>query len=125
MAGSTFGPKARAEIMGRSYGLCQRDACGPATDAHHRRVKGMGGSVAPDTNTVANGIALASRCHALVHHHVDDALLLGLLLPQGSVPADEPAWLLLPYGLRWYKLGPDLEFHHDRPDPPSWPHLFV
>jgi hypothetical protein len=104
MATLTFSEAALAEVRGRSHGMCQLDLCGLGHHAHHRRVKGMGGSDDPDTNLASNGLWLAHGCHARIHSRVTEAAVLGLLVDQGVRPVGQPAYLTLPYGRRWYWL---------------------
>ncbi len=88
-------PAAVAElILARSEGACEiMAACctHTATDLHHRRPRGMGGSKADDTNTAANALAACRPCHMWVEAHREWSLDNGFLLGQRS-SLDVPVW---------------------------------
>lgn len=50
-------------VRGRSGGVCEIDACGPATEFHHRRPKASGGTSVLWVNRAANILHLSLRCH--------------------------------------------------------------
>ena len=95
-------PKAvREQIVERAGGACER--CGMTAQAsqhHHRRARGMGGSKAADTNTAANGLLLCIPCHADVESNREEALRFGWLVRQGQNPMEvsvlrKGAWVRL------------------------------
>lgn len=90
-----FSKATRELVFLRAGGRCER--CGwieEATQYHHRRPRGMGGSRASDTNTAANCLLLCHYCHAKVESDRDKSLVLGLLVPQGKSPSETPVWRL-------------------------------
>ncbi len=79
----------------RAGGRCER--CGwieEASQYHHRRPRGMGGSRAADTNGAANCVLLCHYCHTDVESCRDVSLVAGFLVRQGSSPAETPVWRL-------------------------------
>lgn len=90
-----FSKATKELVFLRAGGRCER--CGwieEATQYHHRRPRGMGGSRAADTNTAANCLLLCHYCHTKVESDRDTSLGLGLLVPQGKSPAETPVWRL-------------------------------
>jgi 5-methylcytosine-specific restriction enzyme A len=66
----------------------------PATQIHHRRPRGMGGSKRVDTNTASNGLDVCHSCHEYIESHREEALGQGWLLPQHAVnPSIHPVHL--------------------------------
>jgi len=71
-----------------------------ATEAHHRRNRGMGGSGRSDTNLAANGLMVCSADHRWITEHPERARELGWLVPQHKTPSEVPVmyrgkWALL------------------------------
>jgi len=99
---SGFSPAVRRLVFNRAGGCCE--VCGrEITDGvprslHHRRPRGMGGSKRPETNGAANALLVdgdgVAGCHGWIESHRTEALELGLLVPQGRIPADVPVTLL-------------------------------
>lgn len=76
-------------------------------DLHHRRPKGMGGTLRPDTDTLGNVLALHPDVHnggpSSVHGRRGWSEERGYLLPQReALAARWPVWL---HGQRWVILG--------------------
>jgi hypothetical protein len=69
---------------------------------HHRRPRGMGGSRRVDTHTAAALVLTCGHgtlgCHHYVEQHREWGRARGLIVPQGTDPADVP--LVLPSGRR-------------------------
>lgn len=88
-------PAAVAElVLARSEGACEimaRCCTHTATDLHHRRPRGMGGSGRDDTNTAANALAACRACHMWVESNREWAIENGFLLGQRS-STDVPVW---------------------------------
>lgn len=82
-----FPPAVRQIIRERSGGWCELCGLEHATDAHHRRPRGSGGSSRDDTNTASNALALCRGCHSLVENHRNVAKMFGWLVDQGVRPA--------------------------------------
>lgn len=93
---------ARALVLERDGEQCQ--LCGmPASEQHHRRRKGMGGSAVLERASVlitACGRGNTSGCHGLVHQHPHVGHGLEWLLYERQDPAATPiytihGWVLL------------------------------
>lgn len=92
-----------AIIERRSGGLCE--LCGgKATNTHHRRSRGMGGSRDPVTNSVVNLLRLCGSgttgCHGHIERNRTWAYENGLLVPRygppvGTVPVHLQVGLVL------------------------------
>jgi hypothetical protein len=107
----TFSKAVRAAVVERAGNRCER--CGRALlswpfSLHHRRPRGMGGSHRPDTDSVANALALCGSgttgCHGWVESNRDEARRLGFLVASHDDPQFVPVALHLS---RWVAL------HHD------------
>lgn len=91
--------KVRGVVEARDEYRCV--SCGRyATDLHHRRFKGMGGSRLPDKDSAANLVTLCgagntSGCHGRAHNDRPWAEGNGFRLPQGSDPRETPITHLL------------------------------
>lgn len=82
-----FSPQVRALIAERSSGLCEIRWCcdgDRATQIHHRRPRGMGGSRRESTNLASNGLHACTECHAFAESHRALALECGWLVPQSE-----------------------------------------
>jgi 5-methylcytosine-specific restriction protein A len=90
---SGFPLKVRAAIIERAKGCCE--VCGearPGMQAHHRRVKGMGGSRRDDTHLPSNAFWLCAVCHHIVHANPEESYRNGWLVRQGETPSEVPVW---------------------------------
>lgn len=75
----------RQIVMGRAFGHCER--CLHATlagDPHHRRVRGMGGSKAPDRHDPSNLVWVCRPCHDWIHAHPKESATTGFIVPRSS-----------------------------------------
>jgi hypothetical protein len=80
----TIPKKIRTIVNGRDYGLCVR-CSGWAEHQHHRRLKGMGGSVAPHANCACVLVSLCHRCHDWAHANREKAEAEGLIIPRATL----------------------------------------
>lgn len=101
-------PAVREQVCDRDHWTCQKcgNYVGPFGDfsVHHRRPRGMGGSLRPETNLPANLIFLCGSgttgCHGEVESKREDAYAAGFLVRQGARPSSVPVlthrgWRLL------------------------------
>jgi hypothetical protein len=72
----------QAVVKTRAKGRCEACLDEPGHNAHHRRLRSQGGRDDP-----ANGVALCTGCHNLVHAHPRWARDVGLIV---SAYADHP-----------------------------------
>ena len=90
-----FSTDVRHTILARSEGYCEVMAPGcdlTATDIHHRRPRGMGGTVRPESNLPANGLAICRPCHMRCEAMRNWARENGFVLLQGDKPSFVPVW---------------------------------
>lgn len=100
---SEFSDVVRARLMARSGGFCEVRAAGcwdEASQAHHRRPRGLGGSKNPATGQASNGLMVCLPCHSHAESNRAEALDRGWLVRQGADPAAVPVyryrrWVLL------------------------------
>jgi 5-methylcytosine-specific restriction enzyme A len=95
-----FPVKVRATVHHRAAGMCEKCGTARATEIHHRRPRGMGGSKVDDTNTASNALFLCARCHGIIEDQRRYAIDQGWLVKQHHHPADIPvlyrgAWVFL------------------------------
>ncbi len=100
-----------ALLRERSVGRCEMCG-GPATNTHHRRPRGMGGSKDPATNTPANLVRVcgsgSTGCHGWIESNREAARDCGYLVGQGHDPATVPVLLMTSGGLfEWVLLDAD------------------
>lgn len=87
-------PAVATLVDARDEGVCV--SCGArATNRHHRRFKGMGGSSLPDTDSAQNLVTLCgsgntSGCHGRAHQDNAWALAWGYRVPEGTDPLTVP-----------------------------------
>lgn len=81
---ATFPDRVKDLVRLRSGWLCERCNAAPASDYHHRRPKGMGGTSVGWVQRAANCAHLCGRCHVWVHAHPAEAMGLGWLLSKSS-----------------------------------------
>lgn len=93
-----FSPKTRRIIHDRANGQCERCTSWDATDVHHRRPRGAGGSKDPITNSPANGVLACRPCHLEIESQRTRAFMDGWLLRQSQDPRNVPVRL---YQNRW------------------------
>lgn len=96
----SFRRTAYAVVDRRAGGQCevavdaQMTRClNAATDHHHRRARGAGGSTDPETETPANLIASCRTHHQAIHAKPALSRTLGLIVAQSGSPAATPATL--------------------------------
>ena len=84
MAGE-FPQVVRLLIMERSGQICERCACHPASDIHHRCPRKKGGSRLTWMGLASNGVALCRPCHDWAEaNRGDEAFDLGWRIRQGE-----------------------------------------
>jgi 5-methylcytosine-specific restriction protein A len=71
------------EVMARCHGK-------EATEAHHRRNRGMGSTRRPDTNEAANGLMCCADDHQWITEHPKEAREFGWIVSQYKTPAEVP-----------------------------------
>lgn len=80
--------KARRGALERDEETCQR-CSRPATDVHHRKVKGMGGTGDEEVAFgLANLVSLCRECHSHVHANPAESYELGWLVHSWDEPAE-------------------------------------
>jgi 5-methylcytosine-specific restriction enzyme A len=99
---------AKKQAAARDEGRCRR--CGrPATDVHHRRPKGMGGTSDLYIRLgLANLVCLCRQCHDYIHAHPEEGYRTGFLVHSWDDPADVS--LMLKSGTHYVRLRSDGEF---------------
>lgn len=103
-------------INERSGGVCEVCEAAPASNLHHRRARGMGGTRAqihgPEWLLHLCGTG-TTGCHGYIENHPEISYSKGWKLRRTREPAISPVQL----GGRWYILTPDgrREEHHWRP----------
>jgi 5-methylcytosine-specific restriction protein A len=83
-------PAVVAIVQERSSGCCERCGNDWATQLHHRRPRGMGGTKREGSNTASALLHLCQRCHAYIESHRWQALTLGWLVLQDGDPVATP-----------------------------------
>jgi len=88
----------RRALMQRSGGLCEQCGQAPATDAHHRKPRGMGGTMLTDKHQLSNLLALCSEHHRWIEAERNKARMLvnGWLVDQHQDPRTIPALIYNP-----------------------------
>jgi HNH endonuclease len=81
-----FPPQVRAIIRERADNYCEYCGLNRGVEIHHRRPRGMGGTVRESTNVASNGLLLCSECHRWAESKRTEALLMGVLLLQIQNP---------------------------------------
>jgi 5-methylcytosine-specific restriction endonuclease McrA len=78
----------RKQALLRDEYRCQR-CLRDATDVHHRRVKGMGGTSDEEINFgLANLISVCRECHSYIHLNPAESYELGWLVHSWEDPED-------------------------------------
>jgi 5-methylcytosine-specific restriction protein A len=95
-----FSNEVRALVRARADGFCERCGLKRATEFHHRRPRGMGGTNRDDTNTASGCLHLCHDCHTDIESERTAAINQGWLVAQNHPPADIPvyyrgAWVYL------------------------------
>lgn len=92
----------------RSRGYCE--LCGDfATQVHHRRPRGLGGTRDPQINLPSNLLHVCLGCHGYIEAHRAEALTNGWLVSRyGGDPAEAP--VLIDRDSRWVNLTIDGEY---------------
>jgi hypothetical protein len=82
-------------VFARSQGNCEILTTGcllVASEYHHRRPRGHGGTKRPETNLASNALHVCRRCHALLESRRRWAADNGFLVSQFREPAEVPVW---------------------------------
>lgn len=101
-----FSKQVRVTVRERSAGWCERCDRKFGEHAHHRRVKGAGGSRRESTHQASNALWLCMDCHDDIHGEVGQALENGWLVSQYADPAQTRVlyrgrWVLLDDNGTW------------------------
>ena len=87
-----FTEAVKETIRERSGGRCEAmipsECTGIASEIHHRRTRGMGGTRRADTNLPANGLHLCRECHRWVTEHPAEARESGWVVRQSQTPSE-------------------------------------
>lgn len=82
--------KVRKEALARDDYHCRR-CLKPATDVHHRKLKGMGGTSNRDVAFgLPNLVSLCRECHTYIHAHPQYGYESGFLVHSWDDPAEIP-----------------------------------
>jgi 5-methylcytosine-specific restriction enzyme A len=82
--------KARGLALARDGGRCRR-CLRPASDVHHRKVKGMGGTSDEGRACgLPNLISVCRPCHSWIHLHPTESYEQGWLVHSWDSPEDIP-----------------------------------
>ncbi len=107
--GGSTGPTAKTVqlVKDRAANCCER--CGHSVEnvraaVHHRRPRGMGGTVRPGTNCPSNLLLLDEACHLAVESSRQISREQGWLVRQEHDPSRVPVWLA---GKGFTYLNPD------------------
>lgn len=111
MKATQLAPATRQMLMQRSGGLCEKCGHDKATQAHHRKPRGMGGTMLTDKHQLSNLLALCTTCHTWVESERNKARMLyhGWLVDQHQDPRTVPALIHNPN----YYGAPHLFLLHD------------
>lgn len=88
-----FPQEVRELLFVRSGGVCERCGGAEATQAHHRRPRGMGSTKRPETNRPSNALMLCQPCHTWVEttgRSNGESYRKGILVRQSHEPASVP-----------------------------------
>lgn len=96
MAGE-FSLDTRTAITFRAGFMCERCRNVRGEEIHHRRPRGMGGTLRAATAGAANGVLLCGDCHRWAESNRDEARAEGWLCPQHEEPSE---WPLVRHGRR-------------------------
>lgn len=103
-------PATRQLLAERSGGVCEVCARRRATEASHRRPRGMGGTSIKARHLAASLLHLCHDCHQGPHGIERDrehAKSMGWLLGPLDSPTETPVWLATKYGTGWWMLDDD------------------
>lgn len=82
--------RTRKALAERSQGRCEKCGNARATQAHHRRPRGMGGASLTVKHGLSSLLHLCDRCHGRVEGNRARALSKGWLIDQNDpLPADK------------------------------------
>lgn len=108
-SGGGTGPTAKTVqlVKARAANRCER--CGRSVEnvraaVHHRRPRGMGGTIRPGTNCPSNLLLLDEACHLSVESSRQISRERGWLVRQEHDPSRVPVWLA---GRGWHLLTAD------------------
>jgi 5-methylcytosine-specific restriction protein A len=90
-----FSADVRQTILARSEGYCEVMAPGcdlTATDIHHRRPRGMGGTKRSESNLASNSLNCCRKCHLRCEAMRNWARENGFVIWQSDDPAKTPVF---------------------------------
>lgn len=101
-----FSKQVRTTVRKRSAGWCERCGAEPATEYHHRRPRGMGGTQRLETNLPSACLHLCVDCHRDIELYRRRALESGWLVAQNMQPLSVAViyrgqWVLLDDNGTW------------------------
>lgn len=85
-----FPPNVLTVVHGRSEWVCEMCGKARASEHHHRRARGMGGTRRESTSEASNCLHACRNCHRVAEMNRDLAKTLGWLVDQYSDPASTP-----------------------------------
>ena len=97
---SAFDEVTRAAAFEANLGKCAGCAK-PATEVHHRRPRGMGGSSRPEIGDASNAVPLCREHHHWAEHNREEARRIGWLLEDWQEPDGTPWWASPRGSVRW------------------------
>lgn len=110
MKATQLTPITRRMLMERCASVCEKCGHQKATEAHHRKPRGMGGTMLTDKHQLSNLLALCTTCHTWVESERNKARLYhGWLVDQHQDPRTVPALIYNPN----YYGAPHLFLLHD------------
>lgn len=82
----------RIRVLNRAQDRCEgcSERLNAAWECHHRKTRGMGGSLLPEAHSLVNLLALCQRCHAACTRGEQWTWDAGLRVKQYADPADIP-----------------------------------
>lgn len=103
-----FTQNVRDMIADRARSRCE--VCGVMVEygqIHHRKARGMGGTVSEESRSTANGLYLDFKCHEMIERNRRKAYENGWLVHRWESSEEKPVKLFD----GWYTLGVDGSLH--------------
>lgn len=109
----------RQGVLARAWNRCEVCGNAPATDAHHRQPRGMGGvhgTAHTLAHRVSNGVAVCRPCHDRIDADAGTARANGWLIPHPHNSSQFPALLFTVNGYGWWQLDDECGYWAIDPD---------